>query len=91
MRRDFPYNFIKKLKNELETKAGVSSFIEISGNGEILVTGCISIEKYSSEEIRVKTRLGRIYIMGQKLKLSIFRGDIMSVEGTVSAIKLGDE
>lgn len=80
---------LSEIKQKLYNKTGMSSFLEISGNGEILLSGCKGISDYSPEEIKVDTLLGTVVISGKSLKLSTFREDIMSVEGTISMIKLG--
>ena len=81
---------LKNLKDRAATALGVSSFIEISGNSEILLSGCTAINDYSAEEIKVSTLRGAVSICGKDLKLSVYRGDIMSIEGTVTLIRLGE-
>ena len=81
---------LKKLKNHAETLAGTASFIELIGNGELMVSGCLGINDYSGEKIVVMTRLGKVSICGKDMKLTVYRGDVMTVEGTVTMIDLGD-
>ena len=82
-------DFIKKVKNQLRDTSGATSFLELCGTSELLISGCIGIKEYSAEEITVDTLRGIIKISGQGLHLSVYRGDIMSVEGTVGIIDLG--
>lgn len=82
-------DFIKKVKNQLQDKTGATSFLELCGTSELLISGCIGIKEYTADEITVDTLRGVIKISGQGLHLSVYRGDIMSVEGTVSVIDLG--
>ncbi|MDD6094626.1 MAG: YabP/YqfC family sporulation protein [Clostridia bacterium] len=80
----------RKFRTQLDNKTGSTSFLELIGNGELLISGCLGICDYTAEEIKVDTLLGRIVICGAGLKLAVYRGDIMSIEGSVSVIKLGE-
>ena len=78
-----------KIKNQIQQSSGGSSLLEVSGNGEMLISGCVGIGEYNCNEITVHTVLGDIAVIGEKLRLEVYRGDVMSVKGRVNLIRLG--
>lgn len=79
-------NLIEKISEE----AGTAPLIELHGSGEVLISGCRGIIDYNSSAITVETPCGQMTLRGKGLTVSVFRGDIMSIEGKVSLLCFGE-
>ena len=66
-----------------------SPMIEIYGDNELLMTGCKGIVDYGTDRVVADTALGILSIAGKRLELSVFRGDVLSVCGTIESITFG--
>lgn len=83
---------IKRLINRLEENFACGmSFIEIHGNSDLILSGCKKIIDYNSEQIICDTLSGRISIEGKCLVLDVFRGDMLTVCGSISGVYLNRE
>ena len=74
------------LFERISEEAGAAPLIELHGSGEVLISGCRGIIDYDSTSITVETPCGLMTLKGKGLTVSVFRGDIMSVEGKVSLL-----
>lgn len=79
----------EKLMSKLTDAVGMAPLIEIHGTGELLLSGCRSITDYSDDRIIVDTLMGAVSILGRRLEMSVFRGDILSIEGVIHMISFG--
>ena len=77
--------------SRLETAVGHCSMIEIHGDSELLLSGCRGIVDYDNTKIVVNTISGQVVIYGFRLCLSVFRGDILSIEGHITEIKFSGD
>ena len=64
------------------------SFIEIHGTSDMILSGCKRIIDYNLEEITCDTVSGVVRIVGERLTLDIFRGDILTVCGSITGVYL---
>jgi hypothetical protein len=83
------YHEERQFWSKLETAVGHCAMLEVHGNRELLLSGCRGIVDYDSEKIVVNTISGSVMIHGQNLCLSVFRGDILSIEGHITQIQFG--
>lgn len=60
--------------------------LEISGDGFVTVSGCTGIEEYTDELLLIKTKMNKIRIIGEKLNLSTFSEDRLSVSGLIKTV-----
>lgn len=79
----------ENLLYQLSEAAGMAPLIEIHGSGEMLLSDCRAITDYSCEKIVVNTLMGAVSICGKRLTMSVFRGDMLSIEGTIHMICFG--
>ena len=77
--------------SKLETAVGHCSMIEVHGDSELLLSGCRGIVDYDPTQIAVNTLSGPVLICGFRLCLSVFRGDILRIEGHITEIKFGGD
>lgn len=78
-----------QLLSKLGTAVGHCSMIEVHGDRELLLSGCRGIVDYDSTKIILNTLSGQVFVCGTHLCLSVFRGDILSIEGHITEIKFG--
>ena len=81
----------RQFLSRLETAVGHCSMIEIHGDRELYLSGCRGIVDYDNTKIVVDTISGRVIVLGQCLCLSVFRGDILNIEGHITEIKFGGD
>ena len=68
-----------------------TSFIEIHGTSDLVISGCRRILEYTKEKVCCKTISGVCVIEGSDLKVDIFSGDILTVCGSIKGVKLCSE
>lgn len=81
----------EKLVSHFADTVGMAPLIEIHGSGELLLSGCLGICDYSREKIVVDTMMGKVSMCGSGLTMSVFRGDMLSIEGKLHMICFGGE
>ena len=81
----------RQILSKLGTAVGHCSMIEVHGDRELLLSGCRGIVDYDNTKIVVNTISGQVVINGHHLCLSVFRGDILSIEGCITEIKFGGD
>ena len=79
----------EKLMAQFSEAVGTAPLVEVHGTGELLLSGCLGITDYSPEKVVVSTLGGNFTICGKRLVMSVFRGDILSVEGKIEMICFG--
>ncbi len=75
---------------KLTVEAGSAPLIELHGSGELLISGCRGILDYDPCLIKVETSCGVMTVKGKGLRVSVYRSDMLSVEGSVSMLCMGD-
>lgn len=70
---------------------GKISFIEAVGNRELTVSGCEGLLTYTDNEAVLRLCDGVLTVCGEGLELRSFAGGRVSVRGTVTCIRYGEE
>lgn len=70
-----------------EVFGGVSSFT-MTSNSELLVCGCIRVEEYEQDIIKLELCDQKLAVIGRDLCLRTFFGDQIQVYGKISEVKL---
>ena len=81
----------REILSRIGTAVGHCSMIEVHGDRELLLSGCRGIVDYDNAKIIVNTLSGQVVICGFRLYLSVFRGDILRIEGHITEIKFGGD
>lgn len=81
----------RQFLSKLETAVGHCSMIEVHGDRELLLSGCKGIVDYDNAKIVINTLSGQVVVCGFRLCLSVFRGDILRIEGHITEIKFGGD
>lgn len=76
-----------RFRRRLAAATGHCSMIELHGDSELLLFGCQGIIDYDCETILINTLSGQVEISGHRLCLSVFRGDILQVEGHIVGVR----
>lgn len=84
-------DLFNRIKQKMVYGSPAGSFLELHGKGEILISGCMLVKECQDNCIKVETPLGEISICGRRLHLEVYRGDILSLHGEISLIKLGED
>ena len=84
-------NIKSKIKSGISEKLPETAIIEIHGSNELIMSGCKNIREYTEELISISTDSGLFQIIGEKLSISVFRGDIFSVEGKINMLKFSGD
>lgn len=87
-------DFFEKLGTRLDIPrealpGGYSLFL--SGRGELTVRGCRRILAYGDERISLRLSGGVLHIEGRGLLCTTFGGNIATVTGDISLLRLGEE
>lgn len=59
--------------------------IELFGNREITVEGCLGVLEYSGEYIKLKLNRGTLILCGTDFDISCFEGTTITVRGKISS------
>ena len=78
---------IEKCAGELMRRM---SMIEIHSDYELVLSGCIGIADYNSEEVVMDTVSGKVCVKGIFLSINIFRGDLICINGRIRSVNFGD-
>ena len=71
-----------------ENFASGMSFIEIHGNHELILSGCVRIIDFNTDKICCDTLSGCLTVEGEDLLVDIFSGDILTVSGNICGVYL---
>lgn len=83
----------EKMRRSLDIPAGTfgkCSYLCVSGNRELEISGCEGLEIYTGEEIVLLLCDGVLRIEGRELELSSFSGGTIIVNGLIDRLILGD-
>ena len=79
----------KKIKKDTKEKVATGFHIEIdrSGNGlSASVAGVYSIVDFSSENVVLRVKKGRVKIVGSTLELAVYENKIVEISGKISEV-----
>lgn len=65
----------------------VKAHIELFGNKEITVEGCIGVFEYSETYLKLKLQKGALIVCGTNFDISAFEGTTITVKGKMSSIE----
>ena len=70
-----------------QTKLTNASHIELFGNKEITVEGCIGVFEYCDTYLNLKLPKGSLIISGTNFDISAFEGTTITVKGNMSSLE----
>lgn len=84
--------FIRKISEKsgipLDTGLG-DGFIKVYSDRELVVENAVNILSYTTEEIKLRTRLCKIIINGENLHLVILKNKNLEINGKINSINFG--
>ena len=79
------------MKNNKRIAARLPLSVEISGRGEVLISGCTGILRFSEDEIGVRTESSPVAVRGAKLTLCWAGEGRLMIKGRIDAVLLEGE
>lgn len=79
------------MKNNKRIAARLPLSVEISGRGEVLISGCTGILRFSEDEIGVRTESSPVAVRGAKLTLCWAGEGRLMIKGRVDAVQFEGE
>ena len=79
------------MKNNKRIAAHLPLYVEISGRGEVLISGCTGILRFSEDEIGVRTESSPVAVRGAKLTLCWAGEGRLMIKGRIDAVLLEGE
>lgn len=70
-----------------QTKLANVPHIELIGNKEITVEGCIGVFEYSGTYLKLKLSKGSLIVSGTDFDITAFEGTTITVKGNVSSLE----
>lgn len=61
--------------------------IEIFGNGEISIDGCIGVIEYKDTYLKLKLQKGSLLICGSEFDIVYFESKLITVKGKISTLE----
>ena len=61
--------------------------IELFGNKEITVEGCLGVLEYSDTYLKLKLPKGSLIVCGKNFDISAFEGTTITVKGSMSSLE----
>ena len=63
--------------------------IEMSGNSEFSLDGCLGIIEYNDVYVRIKVSGGEVTVLGVSLDIPVFDGPAITVTGQIKTVEFG--
>lgn len=70
---------------------GRTSFIEATGNRQLIINGCFGLKTYTDREVVLELCDGPLSIMGHELELKSFSNGDVEVLGIITDIHYGEK